>query len=139
MNFLVLREYNPNEKIIDMSKVELQGPIWASKGYLAQNHPLRTKYNSRWTDNRSYSNWNSNYISTPVPDYNWGDDKLRDDLTVKFADEISNYDSVWDWMRARIDSHNIGDIYVGDYIPYIDQNGKQDKLIVLNYCRGWGI
>lgn len=39
------------------------------------------------------------------------------DLTVKFASEISNYSNEWAWIQARLNSHNVRDLHVGDYIP----------------------
>ena len=39
------------------------------------------------------------------------------DLTVKFENEISNYSDEWEWIQARLDSHNVRDLHVGDYIP----------------------
>ena len=46
-------------------------------------------------------------------------DKLYDgeDLSVKFADEISGYSDVWAWIKARITANNYEGIHVGDYIP----------------------
>ena len=40
------------------------------------------------------------------------------DLTVVFAEEIADYDDVWRWIKARIASHKLDDIHVGDYIPF---------------------
>lgn len=39
------------------------------------------------------------------------------DLTVKFANEISNYTDEWEWIQARLNNHNVRDLHVGDYIP----------------------
>lgn len=39
------------------------------------------------------------------------------DLTVKFANEISSYSNEWEWIQARLNSHNVRDLHVGDYIP----------------------
>lgn len=39
------------------------------------------------------------------------------DLTVKFANEISNYSDEWVWIQSRLDNHNVRDLHVGDYIP----------------------
>lgn len=39
------------------------------------------------------------------------------DLTVKFANEISNYSDEWKWIQARLNAHNVRDLHVGDYIP----------------------
>ena len=52
-------------------------------------------------------------------------DKLYDgvDLTVKFAAEIRNYASVWDWIKARIQSGNYKGIHVGDKIPFTKAAG----------------
>ena len=39
------------------------------------------------------------------------------DLTVKFANEISNHSDEWEWIQARLNNHNVRDLHVGDYIP----------------------
>lgn len=39
------------------------------------------------------------------------------DLTVIFADEIANYSDEWAWIQARLNSHNVSGLRVGDYIP----------------------
>ena len=39
------------------------------------------------------------------------------DLTVKFANEISSYSNEWEWIQARLNSHNVRDLHIGDYIP----------------------
>ena len=39
------------------------------------------------------------------------------DLTVRFAEEIANYENAWRWIKARIAAHNLDGIHVGDYIP----------------------
>lgn len=48
------------------------------------------------------------------------EDKLYDDvdLTAKFADEISNFSSAWDWIKSRIVNNNYEGIHVCDYIPF---------------------
>lgn len=47
------------------------------------------------------------------------------DLTVKFANEISNYTDEWEWIQARLDGHNVRDLHIGDYIPInIAANGS---------------
>jgi hypothetical protein len=45
------------------------------------------------------------------------------DLSVKFANEITNYSSVWAWIKARIKAANYDGIHVGDYIPFTTTNG----------------
>lgn len=40
------------------------------------------------------------------------------DLSLKFAEEIKGYTSVWKWIQARIKAGNIYGIHVGDYIPF---------------------
>ena len=40
------------------------------------------------------------------------------DLTVKFADEIAEYDDVWAWIKARITAVNYAGLNIGDYIPW---------------------
>ena len=65
----------------------------------------------------------SNYNALP---YKANDDvyklenKLYDgvDLSVKFADEIEAYASVWAWIKARITANNYDGINIGDYIPF---------------------
>lgn len=37
-------------------------------------------------------------------------------LTVVFADEISNYSNAWEWIQARLDAHDLDDLRAGDYI-----------------------
>jgi hypothetical protein len=44
------------------------------------------------------------------------------DLSVKFADEIKSYSSVWAWIQARIKAGNYADLHVGDYIPFKTTN-----------------
>ena len=39
------------------------------------------------------------------------------DLTERFAEEISEYENVWRWIKARIAAHNLDGIHTGDYIP----------------------
>lgn len=39
------------------------------------------------------------------------------DLTVVFADEIANYADEWAWVQARLNSHNVSGLRIGDYIP----------------------
>lgn len=39
------------------------------------------------------------------------------DLTVKFADEISNFTDEWAWIQARLNAHDVRGLHVGDYIP----------------------
>lgn len=39
------------------------------------------------------------------------------DLTVKFANEILNYNDEWEWIQARLNNHNVRDLHIGDYIP----------------------
>lgn len=45
------------------------------------------------------------------------------DLTVKFAEEIKSYSSVWAWIQARTKAGKYTDIHVGDYIPFETNNG----------------
>lgn len=48
------------------------------------------------------------------------EDKLYNgvDLTVKFANEISNFSSAWTWIKSRITNNNYEGIHVCDYIPF---------------------
>lgn len=39
------------------------------------------------------------------------------DLTVVFADEIVNYSDEWAWIQARLNTHNVSGLRIGDYIP----------------------
>lgn len=39
------------------------------------------------------------------------------DLTQVFASEIVNYSDEWAWIQARLNSHNLSGLRVGDYIP----------------------
>lgn len=39
------------------------------------------------------------------------------DLTVRFAEEIAQYTSVWRWIKTRIAAVNFDGLHVGDYIP----------------------
>jgi hypothetical protein len=41
------------------------------------------------------------------------------DLTVVFADEISNHSDEWAWIQARLDHHDLSGLMVGDYIPIV--------------------
>lgn len=42
-----------------------------------------------------------------------------DDLTFKFAADISGFPSVWDWIKARIQAGSFIGLHVGDYIPFL--------------------
>ncbi|MDD2952501.1 MAG: DUF6273 domain-containing protein [Parabacteroides sp.] len=48
------------------------------------------------------------------------------DLTVKFADEIANFDNAWAWIQNRCQIRNYEGLRVGDYIP-ITMNGYTVK------------
>lgn len=45
------------------------------------------------------------------------------DLTVKFADEIANYTSVWHWLKNRCTTNNFEGINIWDYIPCAQSAG----------------
>ena len=45
------------------------------------------------------------------------------DLTVVFANEISNYANPWEWINARISNANYDGLYIGDYIPVTMSTG----------------
>jgi hypothetical protein len=49
------------------------------------------------------------------------------DLTVKFADEIAGYPSVWDWIQARIQAVNFRGLRIGDYIPFVCSNNDPQR------------
>ena len=40
------------------------------------------------------------------------------DLTIKFADEIANFTDAWAWIQNRLDTDNIADLHIHDYIPF---------------------
>ena len=46
------------------------------------------------------------------------------DLTVVFASEIANYSDEWAWIQARLDAHNLDDLFEGDYIPVTMTTGE---------------
>lgn len=46
------------------------------------------------------------------------------DLTVVFDSEISNYSDEWAWIQARLDAHNLDDLFEGDYIPVTMTTGE---------------
>lgn len=45
-------------------------------------------------------------------------------LTVVFASEIANYSDEWAWIQARLDAHNLDDLFEGDYIPVTMTTGE---------------
>lgn len=46
------------------------------------------------------------------------------DLTVVFASEIANYSDEWAWIQARLDAHDLDDLFEGDYIPVTMTTGE---------------
>lgn len=46
------------------------------------------------------------------------------DLTVVFATEIANYSNEWAWIQARLDAHDLDDLFEGDYIPVTMTTGE---------------
>lgn len=46
------------------------------------------------------------------------------DLTAVFASEIANYSDEWAWIQARLDAHNLDDLFEGDYIPVTMTTGE---------------
>jgi hypothetical protein len=60
----------------------------------------------------------------------WGIGSFGADLTVLFSDEISEYATVWDWIKARIQAGFFAGIQVGDYIPLTLSDGKAFKMEV---------
>ena len=46
------------------------------------------------------------------------------DLTVVFASEIASYSDEWAWIQARLDAHNLDDLFEGDYIPVTMTTGE---------------
>lgn len=63
-----------------------------------------------------------------------------EDLTVKFATEISGYSNVWAWILARITSGNFSKLHIGDYIPVSCTNGTsfQARIAGINTYKGVG-
>ena len=46
------------------------------------------------------------------------------DLTVKFADEIANFNGdAWAWIKDRINNVNYADLHICDYIPFETNDG----------------
>ncbi len=47
------------------------------------------------------------------------------DLSAAFADEIASCKSPWLWIQKRLDALDFKDILVGDYIPFITEDGEE--------------
>lgn len=47
-----------------------------------------------------------------------------EDLTIKYADEISKYSDEWAWIKARIKAANFKGLRIHDYIPVNCSNNK---------------
>lgn len=61
------------------------------------------------------------------------------DLSVKHAEEIAGYDSVWSWIKARITAGNFSQLHVGDYIPFSANNLTfQAQIAGINPYKGYG-
>ena len=61
-------------------------------------------------------------------------------LSVKFATEIAQADSVWAWLHSRIGDGDFSGILVGDYIPVkCSNNFEFDAVIIgINTYTAWG-
>lgn len=53
------------------------------------------------------------------------------DLSLKFAEEIKGYTSVWKWIQARIKAGNFYGIHVGDYIPFNCTNSAKTHIVAV--------
>ena len=53
------------------------------------------------------------------------------DLSLKFAEEIKGYTSVWTWIQARIKAGNFYGIHVGDYIPFNCTNSAKTRIVAV--------
>lgn len=53
------------------------------------------------------------------------------DLSLKFAEEIKGYTSVWKWIQARIKAGNFYGIHVGDYIPFNCSNSAKTRIVAV--------
>ena len=53
------------------------------------------------------------------------------DLSLKFAEEIKGYTSVWKWIQARIKAGNFYGIHVGDYIPFNCTNSAKTRIVAV--------
>lgn len=62
------------------------------------------------------------------------------DLSVKFATEIAQEDSVWAWLHSRIGDGDFSGIHVGDYIPVKCSNNFEFNAIIIgiNTYASWG-
>lgn len=62
------------------------------------------------------------------------------DLSVKFATEIAQADSVWAWLHSRIGDGDFSGIHVGDYIPVKCSNNFEFNAIIIgiNTYKNWG-
>ena len=62
------------------------------------------------------------------------------DLSVKFATEIAQEDSVWAWLHSRIGDGDFSGIHVGDYIPVKCSNNFEFNAIIIgiNTYAAWG-
>lgn len=62
------------------------------------------------------------------------------DLSVKFATEIAQADSVWAWLHSRIGDGDFSGIHVGDYIPVKCSNNFEFNAVIIgiNTYAAWG-
>ena len=50
------------------------------------------------------------------------------DLTVKFSSEISKYDDVWAWLKARLTAQDISGLHIKDYVPLTVKNNSGNNV-----------
>lgn len=62
------------------------------------------------------------------------------DLSVKFATEIAQAESVWAWLHSRISNGDFSGIHVRDYIPVKCSNNFEFNAIIIgiNTYKTWG-
>ena len=93
--------------IKDGTNIDSFGDVETALAGKANSSDLGDKSNLTTTDKSSavaaINEVNSNYEGA--------------DLTVKFANEISSHSNEWEWIQARLNSHNVRDLHVGDFIP----------------------
>lgn len=61
------------------------------------------------------------------------------DLTVAFAEEISQHSDVWAWIQARAQEGDYRGLYIGDYIPFTaDGNVVKAEIVGIDTYRNSG-
>ena len=65
-----------------------------------------------------------------------------ENLTIKFASEISNYTDPWAWIKARIDAGNFDGLHIADYIPFktaeTTPHSYNAQIAGINTYKGYG-